>query len=158
MGQQTRPLEMDRRSVLAGLAALSGASVTGISAALGAASSWEVGMQILAGARLRDPTLLSLALDGLAREVGADTVDRLLEAVLARDSANIEAPFDDPAIEAAARRFVAIVYTGEIPTADGGDPAIGFHQALAWQVLPFTKAPSVCGPGFGWWTDPPERG
>jgi hypothetical protein len=146
---------MDRRHVLAGLAALVTGSAVGAAPALGAARSWDVGMQILAGARLRDPTLLELALEGLAREVGAGTVDRLLKAVLARDAANIQAPFADPAIEDAARKFVAIVYTGEIPTADGA-PAIGFHQALAWQVLHFTKAPSVCGPGFGWWTNPPD--
>lgn len=153
---EDRPQGMDRRRVLAGLAALLSTPVLG-APALAATPSWDVGMQILAGARLRDPTLMALALDGLAREVGAGTVDQLLEAVLARDAANIEAPFADPAIENAARRFVAIVYTGEIPTADG-NPAIGFHQALAWQVLPFTKPPSVCGPGMGWWTDPPAPG
>ncbi len=148
---------MDRRQVLAGLAALVAGAATAAAPALGAARSWDVGMQILAGARLRDPTLLQLALEGLAREVGAGTVDRLLEAVLARDAQNIEAPFADPAIEDAARKFVAIVYTGEIPTGNGA-PAIGFHQALAWQVLHFTKAPSVCGPGMGWWTNPPDAG
>jgi hypothetical protein len=155
IGEDSSPYGMDRRTLLAGLVALVTGSVTGPATALGAVRSWDVGMQILAGARLRDPTLLELALEGLAREVGAGTVDRLLEAVLERDAQNIEAPFDDPAIESAARKFVAIVYTGEIPTADGA-PAIGFHQALAWQVLHFTKAPSVCGPGMGWWTDPPD--
>lgn len=149
-----RPHGTDRRSVLAGLAALLAAPVAGTVPGLGAAPSWDIGTQILAGARLRDPTLMAVALEGLAREVGAGTVDRLLEAVLARDAANIEAPFEDPAIENAARRFVAIVYTGEIPIA-GGSPAIGFHQALAWQVLHFTKPPSVCGPDMGWWTNPP---
>ena len=55
--------------------------------------------------------------------------------------------------EAAARRFVEIVYTGET----SADSAVGFHQALAWQVLKFTKPPSVCGNGFGWWTNRPDE-
>lgn len=143
-----------RREVLAGLAAVLAAPGGG---AFAQAGSWELGIQILAGTRPRDPTLLTLAIEGLAAERGRPVVDRLLDAVLRRDAADITEPFADAAVEAAARRLVEIVYTGEIPSgAAGRTPATGFHQALAWQVLPFTKAPSVCGPGFGWWTHPPD--
>lgn len=145
---------LGRREVLVGLAALLASPGGG---ALAEAGSWELGIQILAGTRPRDPTLLTLAVRGLAAELGQPAVDRLLAAALRRDAANIAEPFADAAVETAARRLVEIVYTGEIPSgAAGRTPAIGFHQALAWQVLPFTKAPSVCGPGFGWWTHPPD--
>jgi hypothetical protein len=144
--------EPDRRSVLAGLMALLAAPQAAVAAS---PQSWEIGTQILAGARVRDPSFLAMALQALAEEVGEPIVDRVLDAVLSRDAANIGKPFPDGAVEAAARRFVDIVYTGEVPT-PGGVKALGFHQALAWQVLHFTKPPSVCGPGFGWWTDPPD--
>ena len=152
---------LDRRRLLLGFAAAAGLPalplaclVSPASAATSAAGgSWTLATQIVAGTRIGDPTVLTLMVEALEAEVGAAVVERLRTAVLARDAADIVEPFEDPAIEAAARRFVEMVYTGTF--APGSMPA--FHQALAWKVLPFTKAPSVCGPGFGWWTDPPER-
>lgn len=150
----------DRRSVLAGLAAFAGAALgpglaTSGAALAGPEASWVLATQILAGDRPRDPNLIALALDALRRNQGDDLVDRLLAGVLARDADSIAAPFADPAVEAAARRFVEIVYTGAVDT-DGAVDAVAFHQALAWQVLRFTKAPGVCGDGFGWWADAPD--
>jgi hypothetical protein len=144
----------DRRAVLAALAGV--ASLPAFPALAATETDWSLAVQVLAGTRMRDPTLLELALAVLTRDAGADVVARLHRAVLARDADDIVRPFDDAAVEAAARSLVAMLYTGEIAGADGTVTAIGFHQALAWEVLAFTKAPSVCGPGFGWWTDPPE--
>lgn len=147
----------DRRRLLLGFAAVAGLSTLPLAALSGpaaaAADSWTLATQIVAGTRLGDPTVLALVIEALEAEVGAAMVERLRTAVLARDAADIVDPFEDPAVEAAARRFVEMVYTGAF--AAGATPA--FHQALAWKVLPFTKAPSVCGPGFGWWTNPPAR-
>jgi hypothetical protein len=145
----------DRRSVTAGLVALlaiPGATVSGPAIAA-TGDSWTMATQIIAGARLADPNVLDLAVKALEGEVGADVVRRLYFAILERDAASIVDPFEDEKVEAAARRFVEMIYTGEI--APGTIAA--FHQALAWQVLPFTKPPSVCGPGMGWWTDPPQQ-
>lgn len=144
----------DRRAVLVALAGV--ASLPAFPALAATGSDWSLAVQMLAGTRMRDPTLLELALTALARDAGADVVARLHRAVLARDADDIVRPFEDPAVEAAARSLVAMLYTGEIADADGTVTAIGFHQALAWEVLAFTKAPSVCGPGFGWWADAPE--
>lgn len=141
---------LDRRTVLAGLAAL---AASPSAAFANPKNLWTVATQIIAGTRLADDTVLSLAIGAVESEFGASTVDKLLEAVLARDAANIDAPFPDPKVESAARRFVEIVFTGEVST----DSALAFHQALAWQVLPFTKPPSICGAGFGWWTDRPDE-
>ena len=151
----------DRRAVLAGLAALAGSPLFAGGAAAAVAGSgarWTLATQILAGTRPRDATLTELAVAALEREAGAETVEKLLVAVLGRDADDIGAPFADAAVEAAARRFVEMVYTGELPAADGTTTGLGFHQALAWQVLRFTKPPSVCGPGFGWWADAPDVG
>ncbi len=146
------PAGLSRRAVLAGLAAL--LSLPG-KALAAPTTSWTVATQIIAGTRVADPTVLALAVNAIASEFSEATTEDLLRAVLARDAANIAEPFTDPAVEAAARRFVEIVYTGAI----GASATPGFHQALAWQVLPFTKPPSICGKGFGWWTHPPdERG
>ena len=144
----------DRRAVLAALAGL--ASLPAFPAAAATAADWSLAVQILAGTGMRDPTLMDLALSALSRQAGADVVARLHRAVLERDADDIVRPFEDAAVEAAARSLVAMLYTGEIAGADGTITAIGFHQALAWEVLAFTKAPSVCGPGFGWWADAPE--
>lgn len=153
------PAGPDRRRVLAGLAAFAAAPAALLSPAAAAVPpDWTLATQILAGTRPRDPTLTGLAVEALTREAGAGTVERLVAAVLARDADDIAAPFADPAVEAAARRFVEMVYTGALAGADGTTTAVGFHQALAWQVLRFTKPPSVCGPGFGWWADAPDVG
>jgi hypothetical protein len=143
------PAEFDRRKVIAGLAALIACPNQAFAVP---DQSWTLATQIVAGTRVSDPTVLTLAVKAIETEFGADIVTKLLDAVLARDAANIAAPFPDPAVEAAARRFVEVVYTGEFAVGS----TLGFHQALAWQVLPFTKPPSICGPGFGWWTNPPE--
>ena len=141
--------DFDRRAVLFALGGL----IACPNQALAAADrSWTLATQIVAGARIADPTVLDLAIKALEAEFGAPVVEKLRDAVLARDAANIVDPFPDSAVEAAARRFVEIVYTGEIAAGS----TLGFHQALAWQVLPFAKPPSVCGPGFGWWTNPPD--
>jgi hypothetical protein len=147
-GESAEPPRLDRRAVLAGLAAL--ITCPGLARAA-ASSSWTLATQIVTGTRVADPTVLTLAFQAIEAKFGASTIEKLLDAVLTRDAANIVEPFADPAVEAAARWFVEIVYTGEI------EPGVtlGFHQALAWQVLPFTKPPSICGPGFGWWTNPP---
>jgi len=146
----------DRRSLLLAFAAF--AALPALPAGAASPASWTLAVQTLAGTRMRDGAVLSLALDALTRTAGADVVARLHRAVLERNADDIVAPFGDAAVEAAARQLVGMLYTGEIPDADGRVRAIGFHQALAWEVLPFTKAPSVCGPGFGWWTDPPDAG
>jgi hypothetical protein len=140
---------VERRAVLFALAAM---FAPWGGAAANAKNLWMVATQIIAGARVADPTVLSLAISAVESQFGGTTVDKLLDAVLARDAANIVEPFAEPTVEAAARRFVEIVYTGEVSSSS----TLGFHQALAWQVLPFTKPPSVCGQGFGWWTNAPD--
>ncbi len=149
------PWSPDRRSVTLGLAALLAVPGSVLPSASVAASgkSWTMATQIVAGTRLADPNVLELAVAALEREVGGDVVARLHAAIIERDAANIVEPFDDAAVEAAARRFVEMVYTGEITPGT----IVGYHQALAWQVLPFAKPPSVCGPDMGWWTYPPDQ-
>jgi hypothetical protein len=149
-GVRARP---DRRSVLVALAAFGALPVL---PAFASAPSWTLAVQVLAGTRMRDETVLALALEALNRSAGEAVVARLHRALLARDADDIVAPFADAEVEAAARSLVAMLYTGEIPDADGTVRAIAFHQALGWEVLPFTKAPSLCGPGFGWWAEPPD--
>jgi|GEM_PF-1778810 len=153
---ETKAGGLDRRTVVAGLAgllAVPGTMVPGNAFASGT-ESWAMATQIVAGTRLADPHVLALAVDALEKEVGADVVGRLYAAIIDRDASNIVEPFEDPDVETAARRFVEMIYTGEITPGT----TVAFHQALAWQVLPFTKPPSVCGPDMGWWTDPPAQG
>lgn len=147
---------IDRRSVVAALAGLliaPGAIAAGAPHAA-AAGSWTLATQIIAGTRVADPNVLALAVEALEAEAGRDVVARLHAAILARDAADIVEPFADAAVESAARRFVEMVYTGALTPGR----TVAFHQALAWQVLPFTKPPSICGPDMGWWHEPPQHG
>ncbi|MEJ8573617.1 hypothetical protein [Microbaculum marinum] len=146
----------DRRTVVAGLAALLAVpgSAISLSEAAAAGGNWTLATQIITGTQLPDPTVLSLAVEALEHEVGLDVVNRLHAAILKRDAADIVEPFEDSEVEAAARRFVEIVFTGEMTP---GNTA-GYHTALAWRVLRFTKPPSVCGPDMGWWNKPPAIG
>lgn len=146
---------VDRRSVVAALAGLLIAPGALAADAMPAAAtgSWTLATQIIAGTRLADPNVLALAVEALEAEVGRDVVARLHTAILARNAADIVEPFAEAEVESAARRFVEMVYTGALTPGR----TVGFHQALAWQVLPFTKPPSVCGPDMGWWHDPPRR-
>ena len=146
---------VDRRSVVAALAGLLVAprALAAGMAPAAAAGSWTLATQIIAGARVGDPNFLALAVEALEAEAGRDVVARLHTAILSRDAADIVEPFADADVESAARRFVEMVYTGALTPGR----TVGFHQALAWQVLHFTKPPSVCGPDMGWWHDPPAR-
>jgi hypothetical protein len=144
-------VKLDRRAALAGLGAL----LSHRAALAVPTPGWLIATQVVAGTLPRDLTLADLALEALIRSAGPATVDALLFAIMARDAQNIGDPFADPAVEDAARHYVEMLYSGDIPDEDGTVSNIGFHQALAWQVLRFTKPPSVCGPGFGWWAEPP---
>ena len=145
---------LDRRTLLLALA--TAIAAPGFALAAGTDRSWVIGTQILAGTRPRNPDFLAAALDAFQGVFGAEASDRLLDAVLQRDAARITEPFDDQRLEEAARYLVGILYTGDFPSGRGADVPLGFQQALAWQVLGFTKAPSVCGPGFGSWNAPPS--
>lgn len=142
-------MNIDRRKILVGLSALMGRPPVAWAREFG---PWEMASQTMAGARVA-PVLLSHAKEALEAEVGQETVARLLSAALTRDADSIVRPFEDDTLEAAARRFVEIVYTGQL----GPDDMTGFQQSLAWQVLDFAKPPGVCGPGFGWWSQPPAQ-
>lgn len=55
-------------------------------------------------------------------------------------------------VEALARRLLVILYTGET-SGPAPSPHLGHYPwALAWRVLAFTKAPGICGAGFGAWS------
>lgn len=112
--------------------------------------------QILNGVTPASLSVVDELFAELMRELGQDTVTRLITAVLQRDASSITRPFEDAAIEQAAQRALDLFYSGEIKGADGQADALYFHQALTWQVLDFTKPPSICGPGFGWWADKPD--
>ncbi len=110
--------------------------------------------QILNGATPEPIEIIDRFYQSIAEEFSEDVLDRLIEAILARDAGNIDVPFEDAEIDAAAQRMLEIFYTGEV-TVGGQKQTLYFHQALAWHVLRFTKPPSICGPGFGWWADEP---
>lgn len=156
------PRGLDRRRFVAALALVGGAAPASLLPAGSAAALRLDGdarnllaAQILNGALPEPIELVDACYASLAAELGQDTLDALIAAILERDAASIDEPFKRPEIETAARRLLEIFYTGETTAADGSRDVPYFHQALAWHVLGFTKPPGICGPGFGWWADKP---
>ena len=86
----------------------------------------------------------------LEQEFDAARVTALIPAIAAwQDGTAIPA-----ALEPLAQRLLIILYTGET-AADDPRARLGHYPwALAWQVLSHTKAPGLCGSGFGDWSKP----
>lgn len=57
-------------------------------------------------------------------------------------------------VEALAQRLLVILYTGETLGPAPSSHLGHYPWALAWRVLAFTKAPGICGAGFGAWSKP----
>lgn len=84
----------------------------------------------------------------LTREFDAASVDALIAAIAAWQG-GVAIP---AALEPLAQRLLVILYTGETAS-DDPRAAVGHYPwALAWQVLRSTKAPGLCGSGFGDWS------
>jgi hypothetical protein len=84
----------------------------------------------------------------LVQEFGVGS-DLKLVAAIQQTPPGAQLPND---MEALAQRLLVILYTGETA---GPAPSIQlghYPWALAWRVLAFTKAPGICGAGFGTWS------
>ena len=64
---------------------------------------------------------------------------------------------DTAAARAVTATIVECWYTG-VYDSPGGPRVATYIEALAWTTLDFTKAPSVCGGGVGYWADAPPAG
>jgi Membrane bound FAD containing D-sorbitol dehydrogenase len=94
---------------------------------------------------------------------------RQLAAVTARSGlrgaappATLEALVRTGALDtAAARRVTATIvecwYTG-VYASPSGPRVATYLEALAWSTLGFTKPPTVCGGGMGYWAEAPPSG
>ena len=102
----------------------------------------------LAGGAAFPEILAAAARASLTGAFGADTVTALVRAVAVWDGAGAL----PDAVEAAARRLLVILYTGEPGTGGQRGDAPFYPWALAWQSLDFARAPGVCGGAFGSWS------
>lgn len=133
---------------------------------------------VAGSARLDEFLALSAILTGVARldrEVGlvhfsrlqVDRNDRsVLDSLLAASGLRSTAPpgnvddlaslgiFEQKDMRALADRITLCWYRGNW-SQEGPPTRSGFADALAWQVLPFTKPPGICGGGTGYWALPP---
>lgn len=87
----------------------------------------------------------------ILREFGEGSDAKLVAAIR---GAKPDAPLPDD-VQAIAKRLLVILYTGETEGPDKATKVLGHYPwALAWSVLRFAKAPSICGAGFGSWSKP----
>ena len=62
--------------------------------------------------------------------------------------------FRDERLRALSDTITLWWYTGVYEGRDG--PAVAtYTESLGWRSLPYTNAPSTCGPGMGFWAEPP---
>jgi D-sorbitol dehydrogenase-like protein len=61
------------------------------------------------------------------------------------------------AARAVTAKIVECWYTG-VYDSPAGPRVATYLEALAWTTLGFTKAPSICGGGVGFWADAPPAG
>lgn len=105
---------------------------------------------VLAGSGAFPALVATAARAMLEQEFGTLQVAALIPAIAAwQNGTAIPA-----ALEPLAQRLLVILYTGETASADPRARLGHYPWALAWQVLHHTKAPGLCGSGFGDWSKP----
>jgi len=147
-------VELERRELLAALAALAGVAL--LPSGAGAADASLTGMVMpLAGATPVSLDTSHAFLDALAAELG-DKLTALAGVVRENPGDGLAAAITAADMDDVANRVIEVFYTG-IVTKDGKQTTLHYLDTLQWQVLEdFTKAPSRCGPDFGFWTNAPD--
>jgi hypothetical protein len=150
---------LDRRQVLLGFAGLVAAAATGIGPAGAAteldASAFRALSFGLMGRIAEDPSLAEAYLAALRERVAPGDLERLAAVVREHAGSGMDAAITRAGLDAVANQVIAAWYTGTVPTATGSR-VVTYLDAVAWKATGFTKPPSVCGPGFGFWANPPR--
>ncbi len=115
---------------------------------------------VLTGVDQLDPTLGGIYLAALQTTAGVTVADLYAQAGFTSSTAptlaDLEAAgfFADEGQRTRADQIIEMWYTGKYIDAEGDAQVVTYTAALAWQVLSFTKATTLCGsPNF--WAEPP---
>lgn len=151
------PHPLDRREVLAALAAVAGLTVLPPGAQ--ASETNLLGMtHPLCGLNPINPDTAHAFYDALTEELGEDTLASLARVVRENPGDGLTAALTAAGLDDATNRVIEVFYTG-IVTRDGKQTTLHYLDTLQWAAMvDSTKAPSRCGQDFGFWNRAPDLG
>ena len=149
-------LRLDRREVIAALAAVAGLAAMP-EFALADVSAEMIGMtHPLAGVNPNNPDTATAFYEVLASELGRDKLQALADIVRANPGDLLTSAITKAGLDDVANRVIEVFYTG-IVDKDGKKVVLRYLDTLQWEAMAdFTKAPSRCGAEFGFWNFPPD--
>lgn len=147
-------VDVDRRHLLAGLAALAASAIAGPLRAQAPAQDFAALTRSLTGFAFADAATASAMLDALSDAVGANTLRRIASIAAASPPDRLAGDLAAAGLAAQAEIVVAALFTGQVDTPKG-PRVIGYDTALVWQALAWTKPNAWCGGETGYWSAKP---
>lgn len=162
-----KPPEVSRRQILASFfGLLAGGVAAGVG--LGERSAWAAETAGSASSKTDfhalasklnaaapfDPSIETALRDHLTAQYGKGALERLAQIVAENSGVELDEAISAAELDALANAIGATFYSGLGETADGWQ-VVTYTGALAWQAVPFTKPPSICGGAFGYWSKAP---
>ena len=152
-------VDVDRRRLLVGLAALAASGAVGPLAAqstpaLADPAAFASFARSMTGYAFADAPTASAMIDALNQAVGADALGRIATLAIGTPPAQLGAALRAAGLSAQAETIVVALYTGQVDT-PAGTRVISYDNALVWQALRWTKPNAWCGGETGYWSTKP---
>lgn len=153
------PEDRVRRALLQGLAALAGAAAWPLARAqaptLSRAQATAL-QQSLLGLSYRDNAVADALLRALSASVGEQPLAQLARLASTSPRAKLAGAVTAAGLDGAATAVLVALASGVVDTA-GGPVVITYENALAWQMVPWTKPNASCGGLTDYWSTAPAR-
>ncbi len=146
-----------RRRLLHGLAALAGASLAPFASAQSLAiSRAQAGamQRALLGFAYRDAALTDALLRALEAAVGAESLAQVAQLAASTPDAQLDDALRKAGLAKAAVTILVALASGIVETPQG-TVVITYGDALAWQMVPWTKPNAYCGGLTDYWSTAP---
>lgn len=158
--EQVPPDDLNRRTLLHGLAALAASGVMPAALAQGQAGALTAARftalsTSLTGFAYTEPALASAMLKALTDAVGANALAKMatLAAEIAPDALGDELRI--AGVDQQAQTVLVALYSGVVTTPKG-TVVLTYENALAWQAVPWTKPNADCGGLTNYWAKAPQ--
>lgn len=148
---------MERREVMAALAAVAGLTLVAPGTARADIDASLLGMtKPLCGVNPINSDNARDYYEALAEELGADKLQALAAVVRDNPGDGMTKAISDAGLDDVAVRVIEVFYSGVV-TQNGKKVALHYVDTVQWEaMLDYTKAPSRCGAEFGFWNFAPD--
>ena len=146
-----------RRRLLQGLAALAGISLAplGVAQSIAMSRAQAQGIQqALLGVAYRDASLTDALLRALESGVGAAPLARVAQLAASTPAAQLDDALRTAGLDKVAVTILVALASGVVDTPQGA-VVITYGDALAWQMVPWTKPNAYCGGLTDYWAAAP---